>query len=219
MERKKFDLDDQKKEHIFFQNQLLHYGLYTRETRKEIWQEIPWHWHDEFEFGYIEKGSVLYKTNRQEFTLDEGNGVFINSGTLHYLKVLVPLSEIRLNSQFFDKSFLSGYSGSIFDIKYVEPVKECKALDALPLYRSNPKHAEFLDKLCKCENMAISKEPFYELHIRNLFSELWETVYSWAAERKKNNTGYDSKEDTRLKKMLSLIHKYSGEKITALDLA
>lgn len=219
MEEKKFILDERKKEKIVFQSQMLHYGLYTPEPKKDIWLDIPWHWHDEFEFGYLAGGSILYKTNHNEFTLRVGDGIFINSGTLHYLQALEPASEVRLTSQFFDKYFLAGNSGSIYDIKYVEPVKECRALDAMPLYRSNEVHARVLDQLCRCEEISRKGEPFFELRIRSIFSELWEAVYSWAMERKEGETDYDLKEDERIKGMLAVIEGSYQEKITAADLA
>ena len=147
MEETKFHLDAQKKERIVFQSQMLHYGLYTPDPRREVWMDIPWHWHDEFEFGYISRGSILYKTNRHEFLLKEGDGIFVNSGALHYLQALEPVSAVRLSSQFFDQSFLAGYSGSIYDIRYVAPVKECRLLDAVPLYRSHAEQADFLDRI------------------------------------------------------------------------
>ncbi len=219
MEEKKFILDGRKKERIIFQSQMLHYGLYTPDSKRDVWLNIPWHWHDEFEFGYLTGGRILYKTNRNEFTLQEGDGIFINSGTLHYLQALEPAAEVRLTSQFFDKYFLAGSSGSIYDIKYVEPVKECRTLDAMPLYRNSEVHAQFLDKLCQCGDIGQKGEPFFELRIRSLFSELWETVYCWAMESKGRETDYDLEEDERIKGMLALIGERYNEKITAADLA
>ena len=100
MEEKKFNLDERKKERIVFQSQMLHYGLYTPEPQKSIWFDIPWHWHDEFEFGYIVGGSILYKTNHHEYTLRRGDGIFINSGTLHSLHRQEAAEEMALCSQF-----------------------------------------------------------------------------------------------------------------------
>ena len=219
MVEKKFILDGRKKEKIIFQSQMLHYGLYTPDPKRDVWLDIPWHWHDEFEFGYLDRGSILYKTNHNEFTLREGDGIFINSGTLHFLQALEPASEVRLTSQFFDKYFLAGNSGNIYDIKYVEPVKECRSLDAIPLHRSNSEHARFLDKLCRCREISRKEEPFFELRIRSLFSELWESIFSWAMESKGQESDYDLKEDERIKKMLAVIGERYNEKLTAAELA
>lgn len=215
----KLPINEKKKERIVYQSKMLHYGLYTPDPEKKFWADIPWHWHDEFEFGCIAGGNVLYKTNHSEFTLRKGDGIFINSGVLHYLHPLKPVSETALCTQFFDKTFLAGYAGSIYDIKYIAPVQELKSLDAVPLYQDNESDAAFLKKLHKCAEIGIRKEQFFEMRIRSLFSELWETIYSRALEKKESSDPYDPTEDERIKKMLSVIREHYSEKVTAADLA
>ena len=100
------------KETITYESQMLHYGLYTAGYQRVFQADIPWHWHDEFELGYISGGSVVYQTSGLTVTLHEGDGIFINSGVLHYLHPLEPCREARLQTQFFDKSFLAGSLGS-----------------------------------------------------------------------------------------------------------
>ena len=103
---RKLDMDGRKKEKIVYQNQMLHYGLYVPRPEAYFFGDIPWHWHDEFEFGHILGGSMQYKTNHHEFILHEGDGIFVNSGVLHYLHPLEPVEEVRLQSQFFDLSLI-----------------------------------------------------------------------------------------------------------------
>ncbi len=176
---------------------MLHYGLYVPRPEAYFFGDIPWHWHDEFEFGHILGGSMQYKTNHHEFILHEGDGIFVNSGVLHYLHPLEPVEEVRLQSQFFDRSFLAGASGSILDIKYIVPVLEQKQLDAVPLYCSDAGSAEFLEKMREGAELSSKGEPFFELRLRNLFSKLWEMVYSWAMDEKKSGTGFNALEDER----------------------
>ena len=203
---RKFDIDGRKKEKIVFQNQMLHYGLYVPRPEAYFFGDIPWHWHDEFEFGHILGGSMQYKTNHHEFILHEGDGIFINSGVLHYLHPLKPVEDVRLQSQFFDRSFLAGASGSILDIKYIAPVLEQRQLDAVPLYCSHAGSAKFLEKMREGAELSI-------------FSELWEIVYSWAMDENKKGTGYNTLEDERIKQMLSYIQEHYSEKITVEDIA
>lgn len=215
----KLDLDGKKKERIVFQSGLLHYGLYTPRSEEIFCGDIPWHWHDEFEFGYLLEGSILYKTNHHEFILHEGDGIFINSGVLHYLHPMEPVEKVRLQSQFFDKSFLAGSFGSIFDIKYVAPVQEQKQLDALPLYKTDSKNSGFLSKLREGAELSQKGGTFFELRLRNLFSELWETVYDWAMDKQQEENTYNSLEDERLKDMLSYIQEHYSEKTAVSDIA
>ena len=40
---------------------------------------IDWHWHTEWEFVYVESGSMTVCVGESMFSLSEGNGIFINS--------------------------------------------------------------------------------------------------------------------------------------------
>ena len=105
------------KENILFQNEQLHYSIYSPKSEPQFYGDILWHWHEEFEFGYVIKGTLLYKTSHQEYVLKEGDGIFLNSGALHYIHLLVPAGNARIHSQFFDRKFLGGSTNSIFDTK------------------------------------------------------------------------------------------------------
>ena len=182
--------------------------------------DIPWHWHDEFELGYISGGSVVYQTSGLTVTLHEGDGIFINSGVLHYLHPLEPCREARLQTQFFDKSFLAGSLGSLLDIKYVAPVLDQRQLEAVPLYRSDPESKGFLECLQKGVELCSRKEEFFELRLRNLFSELWESIYRWAAQKESSTPSVRrSIEDDRIKQMMRYVQAHFSEKISVSSIA
>lgn len=205
------------KEKISYRNSMLHYGLYT--PGEGIFPEIPWHWHREFEFGCLTGGSIRYKTSRQEFLLEEGDAIFVNSGVLHALYPVGAPEKIRLHSQFFDREFLAGMEGSIFDLQYIAPVAEQKSLDAVPIYSRLGKNAEFLEGLHR--GIALSQEegPFFGLRLRSLFSRLWETVYGWAAGEEQEGSRYNAAEDERIKQMLTWIGGHYREKLTVEEIA
>lgn len=216
---KKLDLDGRQKEKIIYRNELLHYGLYMPSEDGYFYGDIPWHWHDEFEFGTLLGGSMLYKTNRGEYILKEGDGIFINSGVLHYLHPLEPLQKVKLQTQFFDKSFLAGASGSLFDMKYMTPVQEQKELDAVPLYQEKPRDRQVLEWLKEGSKLSLEGERFFEFRLRSVFSRVWEQVYGWAEERKKGAASYNALEDERIKQMLSFMQENYQEKLTVETVA
>ena len=204
------------KEKISYKSQMLHYGLY--DPGEGYFPEIPWHWHEEFEFGYLTGGAIRYKTAREEFILREGDGIFINSGVLHALHPEGNPESIRLHSQFFGREFLAGALGNIFDIRYLAPVAEQKALEAVPVYGSIPENMEFLEGLRR--GIALSREggPFFEMRLRSLFSQLWETVYGWAREKGEAGARRGA-EDERIKAMLAWIGEHYGEKMAVEEIA
>ena len=47
--------------------------------------KFAWHWHDEIQFDYIIKGTILVLVGTSEFLLKPGESIFINTGMLHRL--------------------------------------------------------------------------------------------------------------------------------------
>lgn len=78
-------MNTQLKERILFQDENLDYSAYLHKDSPQFYGDILWHWHDEFEFGYVTEGSILYKSNQHEYVLHKGDGIFMNAGVLHYL--------------------------------------------------------------------------------------------------------------------------------------
>lgn len=211
--------DEKQKETIIFRSDMLPYGLYMPGPKGCFYGDIPWHWHDEFEFGYLTGGSMIYKTQLHEYVLHEGDGIFINSGTLHYLHPLEPCENVQLQSQFFDKSFLAGAAGSVFDLKYITPVQEQRRFDAFPLYRKDSGSRTFLDRLGDAAAISRQGENFYELRLRSLFSELWESVYTWAASCQSEKPLYDPSDNDRIKKILQFMQQHYSEHLEVRAIA
>ena len=122
--------------------------------------------------------------------------------------------KIRLHSQFFDREFLAGMEGSIFDLQYIAPGGGAEIAGCGSHLQQAWKNAEFLEGLHR--GIALSQEegPFFELRLRSLFSRLWETVYGWAAGEEQEGSRYNAAEDERIKQMLTWIGGHYGEKLT-----
>ena len=214
------DLDRRLKETINYQSEMLHYGMYTAGYNRPFQADIPWHWHEEFEMGYVTGGSVLYKTNRTSYLLHEGDAIFINSGVLHYLQSQEPKRETRMQIQFFDSTFLAGTAGSLLDVKYIAPVAESEQLDAIPFFMGDPGSRLFLELIQQGPALLEERKPFFEMRMRTLFSDLWEEVYSRAMTlqglREKSSR---TAEDERMKRMMGYIQEHFREKLTVRSIA
>lgn len=204
-------------EKIIFLRQLPHYGLYPAGVHLICAHDIPWHWHGEFEFGLVNGGSILYRTSRQEYVLHAGDGIFINSGVLHYLRPLEPYEEVRLYTQFIDGYFLTGEDEGLWE-RYIRPVAEDYRLEAVPLLQSDKKHAYLLDGLADGVRLAKSGEPLFELRLRALFLQLWEQVFGWTADESQQKQGGPSV-NSRLKEMILFIQRHYREELKAADIA
>ena len=212
-------LDKNGKETIYYHNEILHYSLYPSLDTPLVYSDIPWHWHDAFEFGFVISGTVLYRTNHCAFTLQAGDAIFINSGIPHALYPLEPRKALRFETQFFDREFLAGTPGSLIDLKYIEPVRKTRQLEAFPLYACDPDSRVFSEKLLLCASLAKEKSEFFEMRLRSVFSELWELIYTRAEAEKKAVPQNVSERNHLIKQLLSYVQEHFAEQITVLEIA
>lgn len=171
------------------------------------------HWHDEVEFVYCTKGSLLYTVDGITMTLKEGQGLFINSRKLHvaatdadkpcewYCVILHPL--LLCASKYVDRT-------------YVEPVIKNTALKYLFLDVSNAWQKTVLDQIEAIYEASREEEP--ELKIQMIFFGIWQSIYEHGkgspVEKIKPNHHLNT-----LKEMITFIQQHYQEKITLEDIS
>ena len=67
-------------------------GIYRDDFAEFEHGQIAWHWHEEIQFDYVVEGTILVQIGTNEFILNPGESIFINTGMLHRL---VPVDENR----------------------------------------------------------------------------------------------------------------------------
>lgn len=212
-------VDSQLKEHLFNDDETFFYRAFVPEERPQFYGDILWHWHDEFEFGYVMEGSIIYRTSQNEYVLEKGDAIFINTGVLHYLQLLVPPEEAYIHTQFLDRTFLAGYAGSVFDTSYIAPVAGNRQADAVPFYRKDAAGRRAAEQIDRAVRIAGAKKEFFELRLRSLFSSVWEDVFAGASQQEAPDFTFSEREDERLKKMIAFIRAHYAEKISVLQIA
>lgn len=104
------------------------------EGKERVWvgryrnlHNLP-HWHLESELIYIERGKTFVSHNHQEYSLDSGDAVFLNSQDIHYIK-----SEEGsiVGMALFDSAIIhdlvSRYRLKRAKLEHAYPIKECFA--------------------------------------------------------------------------------------------
>ncbi len=180
---------------------------------------VPWHWHDELEFIYIEKGIVEYHVKDQVITLREGQGGFINSNVLHLLKPRDQCPGSVLYAQTFKPLFLSGFYNSIFEQKYITLVISCKNLEYYVFSPENARHAAILEKMLLSYKIAENESYGYEFQVRGLLSSMWLLLLKELQPIISKKVIQSSVESERIKSMISYIQSHYQDKITVRDIA
>ena len=111
-----------------------------------------WHWHPEIEITKIVSGEMEYHINEKIYNLEEGEGMFGNSRTLHagYRR---DRKECTYLSITFHPRLVYGYEGSVFHSKYVEPLVDDSSFAALKLEKDIEWHQDILRRMVKIRNL------------------------------------------------------------------
>ena len=80
---------------------------------------VAWHWHEEFEYILSEKGILCVDVNKTRVRLNQGEGIFVNSGALH----AVEQSPALLHSCVFHPRLVGGMD-TIFWQKLIKPMTQ-----------------------------------------------------------------------------------------------
>ena len=125
------------------------------------------HWHDELELFVLDSGQVEIELNGNQFVLEKGYGCFINQDVLHSFDA--KSKEAKFRSFVFRSSFVSGITGSIFDLNYLSPLLNSGASFLVFHPDKNADYFQmFNEAFAACENESYG----YEFHLRYLLSKI-----------------------------------------------
>lgn len=178
------------------------------------------HWHEETEFGIVQKGIVQFTifNGKKQFNreLHPGDGIFINSGCLHSARALVPdtvIAEFVLPVTFFQKPFENAAP------QIARPVTESKITD-LTFRVASPEDRLMLS--CIQEICSITDtETGYELHFIEMSCKIWRllTIRILQDRQARQIPAVKSTQEHRIKQLLSFIHAHYSEQIGIDDIA
>lgn len=133
--------------------------------------DIAWHWHEEMEAVVLTAGSLVYAAGNRKYTLQAGEGFFINSGTLHGAWSL-DTSGCQFHSLVFHPRLVGGDENSVFYQNYVRPLMDNSGLEGMVL---SPRISWQADAIAAIENawQACAEEAAgYEFQVRTNLSQL-----------------------------------------------
>lgn len=180
---------------------------------ENIWQfdfhRIDWHWHHELELLYAARGSVVCLVGTERIDLQEGQGIFINSGVLHRYEA----SEDTFSPNIVFSPTLLAAENTLIYSKYIRPVINsgipCQVLD--PQISWQKKILEISQQIFAIQET----EEKNELYILQRLLEIWElfTLHFDLKSDSLKKRGMDHKQ-AKLQTMMQFIQDHYREEIT-----
>ena len=209
-----FETDRNQVEHIDGMTIEFPYCMHKRDLTSFV---VPWHWHEELELGYIEKGTSIIRTLTQEYTIHQGDGFFINTNVVDTKlngnpgKISIEINHI------FHPIFIGGHFGSLIASKYLNPVLQNQKISVHVIRRGSREADAVLDNLVLLK--AKNSKKNQEIAIRNLLSETWLMLLDEIEKHFVLPQIPDTEKQNQVKSMLSYIHRNYSEKITLAEIS
>lgn len=175
---------------------------------------IEWHWHTEFEFVYVETGTVYFGISDKQFALSEGQGVFINSKILHRYfsqgNAIVP--------NFVLMPYFIAAQDSLIYQKYVLPIMS-SPMDYRIFSQDILWQAQALSLM---REMMAAQENASDVELVNsyLIQKIWHILYqNTDVEHMGKKENYSASSQARLQLMMQYIHQKFAYNISLSDIA
>lgn len=210
----RFDTDENQVEKIEGMTIAYPYCMHQRDLTDIT---IPWHWHEELELGYIERGASRIRTVNREYIIQEGEGFFINSNVMDMKDNAAPGASTLEINHIFHPVFLSGHFKSRFETKYLNPLIQNRQIEVHILRNERQTSSRILSNLKKLKNL--QKRPDTEFATRNLLSDSWMLLLEDIKKTQPALTIINIESQNRLRSMLACIHSHYQEKLTLAHIA
>lgn len=183
---------------------------------------VYWHWHDEVEFQYIQKGHAYITCDEDNFAVSEGDIVFINQAVRHFI---TPAGDngVVISSVVVNPSFILGFGQLELENRYVTPIIANQTFNHLHIACGNSLHPHFLPHLTQL--IALNKEhpAGYELLSKACILQLWNLLYSQlpsgTATASRLSARTANQDAQRTKQAMLYIQEHFMEPVTLDDIA
>lgn len=176
------------------------------------------HWHEEIQYTLAVKGSLTMQVNGQNYYLEEGEAIFINSQLLHVAKEMNEDGHYR--SVNFNTKILSFVRGSMMDQKYVLPYVNDYLLPVFIFQKEIPWQNKILELLKEIDVIYERRDFFaWEYRISILLCEIWYLILTNVKAEQRGDVAHLKLKQERIQNMLTYIHENYAGQITIENIA
>lgn len=169
------------------------------------------HWHNDFQFTYVEQGEIECVTLEHRYVLRKGEAAFINEGVLHQI---IPSENGAYKTFRFPRTLVSFYLGSPAS----RDVNRIASDVNLPVYAFTYTTSGYqtiralLQELISLEQQPI---PFYEYTVLTVLARLWLTLLQYTQSTQVVVDAFIKKTQTqRMRMFLQYIDKHYAKEIS-----
>jgi len=176
---------------------------------------ISWHWHKEFEFCTVERGTVDCMIGNTKILLREGEGMFINSGIIHSFETS---DHGIMPNILFLPEFLSAEGSRIYE-KFIHPFLDTEVSHIV--FSDNVIwQNEVISILYEIYQLFKNKSETMELEIHTLACRMWTTLFLHKEDIiSVPKSGVSMLSQARLKQMIRFMEERYSDKLTLADIA
>lgn len=179
---------------------------------------LDYHWHYEMTFSVILEGSMEYRVNDKIYEMKKGDGLFINSHTLHTAKGYNN-KDCAFLALMFRSNFIFGHEESLIKTKYIDIIENGGQCPSFFLDSKNKTHKKIMSLVLEANDIFQEKKPCYELLVKSKLCEIWSLFFTEIDCILQEKQFVNSNDVLRLSKILDFIHSNYKNKITLDDIA
>lgn len=180
---------------------------------------ISWHWHDEIEFIYVQKGNVYITCEDKGITARQGDIVFINHQKKHFVSPFSDENYIT-DSIIIHPTFILGFGQLELEQKYISPVIHEASLKFIHFDAHNSYYDECVQQVKEILNLNEKQPDGYELLTKSALLKLWYLIYQqYTQQGATSQLKLNNQDEHRVKQAIFYIQEHFMESITLDDIA
>ena len=182
--------------------------------------DVRWHWHEEYEFSVVRSGSCPMSVGSDHLTLHAGDGIFINTGTLHSQETTKSSQDFYKEDLVFHGRLIYGSKHTVFWQKYMAPIATSSlALPYIHLSGNVAWEKEIIDLIAESARIMRGRNYGYEFYVREKLSRIFLLLAQNRTELAAHTHNDSSQEMQHIKKMIQYIQNNYAEPISLKQLA
>ncbi len=181
-------------------------------------EDVPWHWHEEWEFAVVTEGCPRFYMENTDFTLPKGDGIFINTRALHAMADRTS-SNAALHSAVFHPRLIGGNADSIFWQKLVQPLFNNNATRYLILRQAVPWQRDVLEHFNDAWLAIAENQEDYEITARYHFSKAMGIILKNTDFTQSNLPEQELIRIQRIRSMMEYVDLHYTEELTVDQIA